>query len=143
VQAFAQAIATADGKPPAYVVTDRYTSRHNGVTHVYLRQVVDGLEVANSESNLNVRGNVVLSAHSRFFLHPIDEVVTKPTLSPRGAIAHLAGFLRVKLDDGTAIVSSPHAKAHRVSKVATTVPFYVFEGPRSLSLDPIPVELML
>src|SRR4051794_3755968 len=27
------------------VVTDRYVSRHNGVTHIYLRQRLDGIEV--------------------------------------------------------------------------------------------------
>ncbi|KAG0235758.1 Fungalysin/Thermolysin Extracellular metalloproteinase 5 [Actinomortierella wolfii] len=37
-----------------YVVKNAYTSKHNGVTHVYLRQVIDGLEVVNGDINVNV-----------------------------------------------------------------------------------------
>ncbi|KAF9292797.1 Fungalysin/Thermolysin Extracellular metalloproteinase 5 [Mortierella antarctica] len=44
-----------------YVVKNSYTSAHNGVTHVYLRQMVDGLEVVNGNMNINVdrNGNVI------------------------------------------------------------------------------------
>ncbi|KAF8934944.1 Fungalysin metallopeptidase-domain-containing protein [Dissophora ornata] len=44
-----------------YIVKNAYTSKHNGVTHVYLRQVVDGLEVVNGDINVNVdkHGNVI------------------------------------------------------------------------------------
>jgi len=37
-----------------YIVKNAYTSKHNGVTHVYLRQKVDGLEVVNGDINVNV-----------------------------------------------------------------------------------------
>ncbi|KAG0314809.1 Fungalysin/Thermolysin Extracellular metalloproteinase 5 [Dissophora globulifera] len=44
-----------------YIVKNAYTSKHNGVTHVYLRQRIDGLEVINGDINVNVdkRGNVI------------------------------------------------------------------------------------
>lgn len=44
-----------------YIVKNAYTSKHNGVTHVYLRQRVDGLEVVNGDINVNVdkHGNVI------------------------------------------------------------------------------------
>lgn len=44
-----------------YIVKNAYTSKHNGVTHVYLRQRVDGLEVINGDINVNVDkdGNVI------------------------------------------------------------------------------------
>ncbi|KAF9353590.1 Fungalysin/Thermolysin Extracellular metalloproteinase 5 [Mortierella sp. NVP85] len=44
-----------------YIIKNAYTSKHNGVTHVYLRQVVDGLEVINGDINVNVdrSGNVI------------------------------------------------------------------------------------
>ncbi|KAF9916182.1 Fungalysin/Thermolysin Extracellular metalloproteinase 5 [Lobosporangium transversale] len=44
-----------------YVVKNAYTSKHNGVTHVYLRQVINGLEVVNGDINVNVDkdGNVI------------------------------------------------------------------------------------
>lgn len=37
-----------------YVVTDHYTSQHTGVAHVYLRQTLDGLEIADANTNANV-----------------------------------------------------------------------------------------
>ena len=40
--------------PLDYKVTDIYRSEHNGVTHVYLRRMVKGLEVANANANFNV-----------------------------------------------------------------------------------------
>ncbi|KAF9418115.1 Fungalysin/Thermolysin Extracellular metalloproteinase 5 [Podila epigama] len=44
-----------------YVVKNSYTSKSNGVTHVYLRQIVDGLEVVNGDINVNIDrdGNVI------------------------------------------------------------------------------------
>ncbi|KAI1320034.1 Fungalysin/Thermolysin Extracellular metalloproteinase 5 [Mortierella claussenii] len=44
-----------------YIVKNAYTSKHNGVTHVYLRQRIDGLEVINGDINVNVdkHGNVI------------------------------------------------------------------------------------
>jgi extracellular elastinolytic metalloproteinase len=37
-----------------YVIKNSYTSEHNGVTHVYLRQMHDDLEVVNGDININV-----------------------------------------------------------------------------------------
>ncbi|HEX6128454.1 MAG TPA: M36 family metallopeptidase [Candidatus Limnocylindria bacterium] len=39
------------------VVTDRYTSDHNGVTHLYIRQAHRSLEVVGAEVNVNVAAN--------------------------------------------------------------------------------------
>jgi extracellular elastinolytic metalloproteinase len=48
-------------------VTSSYTSAHNGVTHVYLRQQHQGLDVYGAEANVNVaRDGSVLSAGSSF-----------------------------------------------------------------------------
>ncbi|RKP10110.1 Fungalysin metallopeptidase-domain-containing protein, partial [Thamnocephalis sphaerospora] len=35
-------------------VKSAYTSQHNGVSHIYLRQIVNGLEVLNADINVNV-----------------------------------------------------------------------------------------
>ena len=36
------------------VVRDEYVSKHNGVTHLYVRQRLDGIEVVNGDFNLNM-----------------------------------------------------------------------------------------
>ncbi|KAG6885176.1 hypothetical protein C0993_005260 [Termitomyces sp. T159_Od127] len=40
---------------------DSYTDSNTGVTHVYVRQVVNGLEVANGDMNINIKDGTVLS----------------------------------------------------------------------------------
>lgn len=40
---------------------DSYADNNTGVSHVYLRQVVNGLEVADGDMNINVKGGKVLS----------------------------------------------------------------------------------
>ena len=52
--------------PEAVRVTDEYTSAHNQVTHVYLRQLEDGVDVAGAEATVNVQDGVVVYSGSRF-----------------------------------------------------------------------------
>jgi extracellular elastinolytic metalloproteinase len=40
---------------------DSYTDKNTGVTHVYVRQVVNGIEVADGDINVNVKDGMVLS----------------------------------------------------------------------------------
>ncbi len=47
-------------------VTDLYTSGHNRVTHVYLRQVVKGEEVMGAEATVNVQNGVVVFSGTHF-----------------------------------------------------------------------------
>src|SRR5262245_37185735 len=39
------------------VVTDQYTDAHNGVTHIYLRQAIGGIQVLGTEVNVNIAPN--------------------------------------------------------------------------------------
>ncbi|HLL73468.1 MAG TPA: T9SS-dependent M36 family metallopeptidase [Pyrinomonadaceae bacterium] len=48
-------------------VTDQYTDAHNGVTHIYLRQQIDGIEVVSAEMSTNVaRDGRVINLNSSF-----------------------------------------------------------------------------
>jgi hypothetical protein len=38
----------------SWVVKNAYKSSHNGVTHVYLRQMMNGMEVENGDFNINI-----------------------------------------------------------------------------------------
>jgi extracellular elastinolytic metalloproteinase len=40
---------------------DSYTDKNTGVTHVYVRQLVNGLEVTDGDMNINIKHGVVLS----------------------------------------------------------------------------------
>ncbi len=49
------------------IVKDRYTSQHNQVTHIYLRQRLGGIEVFNGDININIdREGRVINLGSRF-----------------------------------------------------------------------------
>ena len=48
------------------VITDEYTSDHNGVTHVYLRQAVNGTPVIGNEATVNVQDGTVLYSAAQF-----------------------------------------------------------------------------
>ncbi|KAG5461437.1 MAG: Fungalysin metallopeptidase-domain-containing protein, partial [Olpidium bornovanus] len=54
--------------PKDYLISNAYTSDHNKVTHVYLKQIVNGLPVANADMNLNIdRQGRVFSYGDSFF----------------------------------------------------------------------------
>jgi extracellular elastinolytic metalloproteinase len=40
---------------------DSYTDKNTGVSHIYVRQVVNGLEVTDGDMNLNIKDGMVLS----------------------------------------------------------------------------------
>ncbi|GLB42670.1 putative peptidase M36 family protein [Lyophyllum shimeji] len=46
---------------------DSYTDVNTGVTHVYVRQVVNGLEVVDGDININIKDGMVLSYGSSFY----------------------------------------------------------------------------
>jgi uncharacterized membrane protein YkoI len=78
------------------LVTDEYTSDHNGVTHVYLRQTSDGLAVHGAEATVNVKDGVAFFSGSRF-LHDVDAKTTgEKQLSPTEALAAAAKAVRAQ-----------------------------------------------
>ncbi|KAJ7641472.1 Fungalysin metallopeptidase-domain-containing protein [Roridomyces roridus] len=46
---------------------DSYTDPNTGVTHVYVRQVINGLEVADGDMNINVMDGMILSYGNSFY----------------------------------------------------------------------------
>ncbi|PVU92627.1 hypothetical protein BB561_003717 [Smittium simulii] len=54
-----------------YVVKNAYQTSHNGITHIYMKQVVKGLEISNGDLNINIDkfGNVI-SGSSTFYKSP-------------------------------------------------------------------------
>ncbi|TFK51601.1 hypothetical protein OE88DRAFT_1659712 [Heliocybe sulcata] len=59
------------GEETGFVVRkDSYTDRATGVTHVYVRQVVNGIEVADGDINVNVKDGKVFSYGDSFYRGP-------------------------------------------------------------------------
>lgn len=56
-----------------YVVKNSYVTQHNQVTHVYLRQVINGLEVINGDININVdKDGHVISYGNSFYTGAVE-----------------------------------------------------------------------
>ena len=62
-QNFAQGLIPPhlDGAATFVLRKDSYTDKNTGVTHAYLRQFINGLEVADGDLNVNVKGGIILS----------------------------------------------------------------------------------
>ncbi len=117
-----------------HVVRDRYTTRHNGVTHIYLQQRLNGIEVYNGQINVNVaRDGSIISLGNGFTGDLAGRInISTPGLSDQAAIERAAehfglipgaGDLVLLRDDG-----GPDRRA-------------TFAGER-LSLDEIEVRLV-
>ena len=96
-------------------VTDEYVSKHNGVTHIYLQQMQNGIPVYNAVINLNIskEGRVVFSGNT--FISKLDQKIntSAPGITNIHAVvkaAHHLGFVNVeplvtkRIDGNSAVV---------------------------------------
>ncbi len=79
------------------VVKDRYISPHNQVTHIYLRQQLNGIEVFNGDININIdREGRVINLGNRFVPQLSRAVNSKsPRLTPVTAVKQAARHLNL------------------------------------------------
>lgn len=83
-----------------YVVTDRYTDDHNGVTHLYLRQTLNDLPIADADISVNLtREGEIINVGSRFLANIAEAaaVSTTPELSASEAAQAAAEAYGLKL----------------------------------------------
>lgn len=91
-----------------YQITDSYSSK-NGVDHVFLRQLLNGIPVQNALMNINMKNKSVLSLGSSF-IHTSNSALTRnkimsatsvtpfttnPTLSPIEALTVFSEYLNI------------------------------------------------
>ncbi|TFK22535.1 extracellular elastinolytic metallo proteinase [Coprinopsis marcescibilis] len=61
-------LSTSSAEGLSYKIRDdSYTDKSTGVTHVYVRQLVNGLEVADGDMNINIKDGMVISYGNSFF----------------------------------------------------------------------------
>ena len=79
------------------VVDNIVTSKHNGVTHIYLRQRYQGVEIFNAVSTINILPNgEVLHAANRFLPAITSRINTTQTrITPEIAIENAAAHLKI------------------------------------------------
>jgi extracellular elastinolytic metalloproteinase len=74
---------------------DSYTDTATGVTHVYFRQMINGLEVADGDINVNVKGGTVISYGDSFYRGYAPGVTGEPIMP--GPHAEFCGLLQEQL----------------------------------------------
>ncbi|RMF31542.1 MAG: DUF11 domain-containing protein, partial [Bacteroidetes bacterium] len=112
------------------VVSDQYTSSHNGVTHIYFQQRHQGIEVFNALINVNVLPDGrILHVGKRFVADLASRVnATQPVLTPEAALLQAAQHFGVEVNQAPRLLQQdgPHS--------------FLFEGG-ALSHADIPVKL--
>ncbi|MCB0643055.1 MAG: M36 family metallopeptidase [Phaeodactylibacter sp.] len=113
------------------VISDQYTSRHNGVTHLYLNQRHAGIEIYNALMNFNILPNgEVLSVGNRFQQQVAEKVnTTTPVYNASQALASAATHLGLSLPGDVRLIEQTGAHT------------YVFSGGSLSMSDKITVEL--
>ncbi|RKP33954.1 Fungalysin metallopeptidase-domain-containing protein, partial [Dimargaris cristalligena] len=88
-----------------YVVRDVYQTQVPPVHHVYLRQRISGLEVANANMNINIDGeNRIISFGSAPGSQRPQLYRREPVLAPTDAVVRLAQFMRTPIQNPDQIV---------------------------------------
>ncbi len=95
------------------IVTDQYVSRHNRITHLYLRQSFNGIGVSNAVMNLAIdrRGQLV-NYHNSFVVDLVTKVnTTVPQTEPLKAVEAMAQDLNLRIDEPLQIAQSVEGNA--------------------------------
>jgi hypothetical protein len=113
------------------VVSDHYSTRHNGVTHIYFNQEYSGIPVWNGLININVaRDGSIINLGNRFTGDLASRVsAAAPVLSPDNAITRAAAHLGLEPDDLRLLTNQGGATAEATFSEA------------GISRDPISTQL--
>ena len=115
------------------IVPDRYVSRHNQVTHIYLRQRFRGIEVFNGDININItKDGRVINLGNRFVSNLSDSVnVNTASISAIEAVHRAAQHLGLT-------ITEPLVPRRTIGGPAREVTL----SNGGISLEDIPVKLM-
>lgn len=114
-------------------VTSSHQSKHNGVTHIYMRQNFEGIDVYQGDMNANVaRDGSIINVHSSFVKNVKETInLREPVLSGEEAVLSAASYLKLEEPDNLVLLEASN-DADRASS---------FSGG-DLSQDNIPAKLM-
>ena len=113
-------------------ITDEYISRTSGTKHIYLRQMVDGLEILGTESSLHLDANGELLVGHNYFVNSLERRKrgnSTPKISAVDAVTAAASHLKYAITEPiTALSQNQAGKSTLLSR-------------GGISLSDIPVDL--
>ncbi len=85
-----------------YVISDNYSSKNNGVTHIYLLQQYEGIDVFAAMININILPDGRVLNIGNKFVPDLDSKVNAlaPTISPEAAVQAVMNRFRTASTDG-------------------------------------------
>ncbi len=99
------------------LLTDRYVSRHNGVTHIYLRQRYQGLEIYGANLNVNVTADgQIVNMGVRFAGGVAGKInTTRPGLNAAQGVSAAADHLGLRISGSLQPQGGPHGPAQEIT----------------------------
>ncbi|KAI9447207.1 extracellular elastinolytic metallo proteinase [Lactarius psammicola] len=94
---------------------DSYTDSATGVTHVYFRQMVNGLEVADGDISVNVKGGTVISYGDSFYRGYAPGVTLMDEPTTPGPHAEFCGLLQEQLVERLTLLREHSAVANQIT----------------------------
>ncbi len=131
IQSHRQDLGLTEADLAGMLVRDRYVTKHNGVTHIYLQQRLDGIEVWNGQIGVNIASDgSIINVNNGFVGNLAANVNTgSPALSDRAAIERAAAHFAL----------TPNELAPLQTDGGPTLRATFSDA--ALSRDEIPVEL--
>jgi PKD repeat protein len=100
-----------------WAITDQYTSAHNGVTHVHIRQQHQGIAVYNGSANLAIKHGQVVHFTSRLQANLAQRAqATEPLLTAEQAIVAAAQALGLEAPRGLRVIEQSASQQATFSK---------------------------
>jgi len=103
--AHAKHFEVPEGSAPEARVTSSYTSTGNGITHVYFRQTLGGIDVRGGDVTVNLRQDgSVLHAAGRFVPDVEAARGSAPAIAPEAAVAALISYVGLDVEAPPAVI---------------------------------------
>ena len=121
IQANRDALGLTQADLADVVVKDSHKFAHNGVTHLYLRQQLAGVEVWNGDININVaRDGSVINLGNRFVRNLAGTVDARsPAIAAEAAVARAAEHLGLTLREPLTLLRNDRFLPTSKEKVGT------------------------
>lgn len=113
-----------------WVITNQHNSKHNQVTHVYIAQRYQGIELSNGLANFSIKDGKVQTMGNRLVSNIQQKInTTTPSLSPANAIEQAAQHLGLTITEPLRALEPVSSKHFMFSK-------------GGISLENIPAKLV-
>lgn len=106
------------------IITNQYTSKHNGVTHVYFRQKYQGIEVFNGVGSIHFKNNQTVTFNQSF----VKDIAVK------------AQALKVNVTPNTAMYATANHLALQAPAVLAKTSFPLVDNKLTLNDDAVSTE---